>query len=152
MYRLNAWLICLRKLWFHLISELTDYHGNNDYHNCWYCYWCWWWILFTISVRTCSPLKAPKFGSIHPSPCKSLPTSGTTCHFECNHGFLADGGVKTALCGIDGNWNINETSILECRGKPYSLVFSARQSWTKREYTYAFYWLYLISISSISCA
>ena len=78
-------------------------------------------------MRTCSPLKAPKFGSIHPSPCKSLPTSGTTCYFECNHGFLADGGVKTAFCGIDGNWNINETSILKCRGKPYSLAFSARQ-------------------------
>ena len=75
-------------------------------------------------MRTCSPLKAPKFGSIHPSPCKSLPTSGTTCYFECNHGFLADGGVKTALCGIDGNWNVNETSILKCRGKPYSLVLS----------------------------
>ena len=75
-------------------------------------------------MRTCSPLKAPKFGSVHPSLCKSLPTSGTTCYFECNHGgFLADGGVKTAFCGTDGNWNMNETSILKCRGKPYIYIF-----------------------------
>ena len=94
-------------------------------------------------MRKCSPLKAPKFGSIHPSQCTSLPTSGTACYFECNHGSLADGGVTTALCGTDGNWNKNETSVLKCRGKPH--IFVSFEQFTN-EHTYTLEWLYLISI------
>jgi len=46
--------------------------------------------------------------------CTFSPVSGTVCYFECRHGFLGNGGTTEILCGNDGNWNKNESSILQC--------------------------------------
>lgn len=72
-------------------------------------------ILFT--VRSCSSLSAPRFGFIYPHMCTSFPVSGTVCYFECRHGFLGNGGTTDMLCGNDGKWSKNESSILKCLGK-----------------------------------
>ena len=48
--------------------------------------------------------------------CTVSPDSGTVCSFECRHGFSENGGVSMILCGNDGNWTKNESSILQCLG------------------------------------
>ena len=48
--------------------------------------------------------------------CTVSPHSGTVCSFECRHGFSGNGGVNKILCGNDGNWTKNESSILQCLG------------------------------------
>jgi len=51
--------------------------------------------------------------------CTSFPVSGTVCYFECRYGFLGNGGTTNILCGNDGKWSKNESSILKCLGKGF---------------------------------
>ena len=74
------------------------------------------YVLIVFSVRSCSSLSAPQNGYIYPHLCTFLPVVGTVCHFECRHGFSGNGGVSTILCGSDGNWTKDESSILQCLG------------------------------------
>lgn len=72
---------------------------------------------FFFAVRSCSSLSAPQYGFIFPHMCTSYPVSGTVCYFECRHGFFGNGGTTEILCGNDGKWSKNESSILQCLGK-----------------------------------
>ena len=74
------------------------------------------YVLILFSVRSCSSLSAPQNGFIYPHVCTVSPDSGTVCSFECRHGFSENGGVSMILCGNDGNWTKNESSILQCLG------------------------------------
>ncbi|XP_067018332.1 uncharacterized protein [Acropora muricata] len=65
-------------------------------------------------IRSCSSLSAPQYGFIYPHMCTSYPVSGTVCYFECRHGFFGNGGTTEILCGNDGKWSKNESSILQC--------------------------------------
>ena len=76
-------------------------------------------FFFFSVVRSCSSLSAPHYGFIYPHMCTSFPVSGTVCYFECRHGFLGNGGTTTILCGNDGKWSKNESSILRCLGKHF---------------------------------
>ena len=51
--------------------------------------------------------------------CTVSPDSGTVCSFECRHGFSENGGISSILCGNDGNWTKNESSILQCLGNHF---------------------------------
>ena len=75
-------------------------------------------VFYSCQVQRCSVLSAPEHAWISPWFCSTeRPIYGRSCKVGCHTGFREISGVDQFLCGSNGEWSNDTSTILECEGK-----------------------------------